>query len=120
MKKPVMWSGYANLVWTPIGEIIDWPSSLDSPTAQTGEGLEDLTDFFEDAMKAEWALLGRGNSLPSIAKKFYTLPEDTIEDLKVPLVDAPVVALQSGAVLLKDEENALNDSVDKKNKMALK
>lgn len=39
--------------------------------------------------------------------------------LKVPLVDAPVVTLHSGAVLSKDVDHALKDSVDRKNKMAI-
>lgn len=43
-----------------------------------------------------------------------------MEDFKVPLVDAPVVALHSGAVLPKDGENALKDSANKKNKAALR
>ncbi|KAL8190418.1 UNVERIFIED_CONTAM: putative ubiquitin carboxyl-terminal hydrolase FAF-X, partial [Gekko kuhli] len=77
-------------------------------------------DYFEDVIQEEWANPGSGTSLLSIAKRFYSLPEETMEDLKVPLVDAPVVALHSGAVLPKDGENALKDATDRKNETALK
>ncbi|KAL8190679.1 UNVERIFIED_CONTAM: hypothetical protein K2H54_059045 [Gekko kuhli] len=80
-------------------------------------GPEGLPDFFNDIIKVEWALPGSGNSLTSITKKFHALPDNTMEDLKV---DSPVVALHSGAMLPKDGENALKDSVDKKNERALK
>ncbi|KAL8181928.1 UNVERIFIED_CONTAM: hypothetical protein K2H54_034813 [Gekko kuhli] len=43
-----------------------------------------------------------------------------MEDLKVPLIDAPVVALHSGAVMPKDGENALKNAMDRKNEAALK
>ncbi|KAL8194306.1 UNVERIFIED_CONTAM: hypothetical protein K2H54_013679 [Gekko kuhli] len=49
------------------------------------------------------------------AKRFYSLPERIMEDLKVPLIDAPVVALHSGAILPKDGENTFRDSFDKNN-----
>ncbi|KAL8221746.1 UNVERIFIED_CONTAM: hypothetical protein K2H54_074444, partial [Gekko kuhli] len=75
-------------------------------------------DYF--VIREEWANPGSGASLLSIAKRFYSLPEETMEDLKVPLVDAPVVALHSGAVLPKDGENALKDPTDRKNETALK
>lgn len=58
--------------------------------------------FFENVIKAEWSLLDNGSSVISIAKKFCMLPEDAMEDLKCPLVDALMVALHPGAVLLKD------------------
>ncbi|KAL8176730.1 UNVERIFIED_CONTAM: hypothetical protein K2H54_037964 [Gekko kuhli] len=77
-------------------------------------------DYFEDVIREEWANPGSGTSLLSIAKRFYSLPEQTMEDLKVPLIDAPVVALHSGAVLPKDGENALKDATDRKNETALK
>lgn len=77
-------------------------------------------DTFEDIIRAEWASPGSGSSLLSIAKRFYVLPEGTMEDLKVPLVDAPMVVLHSGAVLPRDGENALKDPMDKKNETTLK
>ncbi|KAL8190824.1 UNVERIFIED_CONTAM: hypothetical protein K2H54_062161 [Gekko kuhli] len=77
-------------------------------------------DYFEDVIRKEWANPGGGNSLLSVAKRFYSLPERIMEDLKVPLIDAPVVALHSGAILPKDGENALRDAFDKKNEAALK
>lgn len=64
--------------------------------------------------------MSSGDSLISIAKKFCGLPGGVLEDLKVPLVDAVMVALHSGAILPTDRENALKDSVDRTNKMVLK
>ncbi|KAL8190433.1 UNVERIFIED_CONTAM: hypothetical protein K2H54_053979 [Gekko kuhli] len=45
---------------------------------------------------------------------------EAMEDVKVALVDAPVVALHSGAILSKDGDNVLKDPVNRKNKTALK
>ncbi|KAL8188485.1 UNVERIFIED_CONTAM: hypothetical protein K2H54_000343 [Gekko kuhli] len=74
----------------------------------------------QDVIWEEWANPGGGTSLLSIAKRLYSLPEKTMEDLKVPLIDALVVALHSGAVLPKDGENALKGTIDRKNETALK
>ncbi|KAL8203213.1 UNVERIFIED_CONTAM: Histone-arginine methyltransferase carm1 [Gekko kuhli] len=48
-----------------------------------------------------------------------SLPEETKEDRKVSLVDTPVVALHSGAILSKDGDNVLKGLVDRKNETAL-
>ncbi|KAL8173808.1 UNVERIFIED_CONTAM: hypothetical protein K2H54_026368 [Gekko kuhli] len=77
-------------------------------------------DYFEDVIQKEWANPGDGTSLLSLARCLYSLPENIMEDLKVPLIDAPVVALHSGAVMPKDGENALKDAFDWKNENALK
>ncbi|KAL8178427.1 UNVERIFIED_CONTAM: hypothetical protein K2H54_046645 [Gekko kuhli] len=77
-------------------------------------------DYFEDVIREEWANPGGGTSLLSLARRLYSLPENIMEDLKVPLIDAPVVALHSGAVMPKDGENALKDAFDRKNENALK
>ncbi|KAL8169260.1 UNVERIFIED_CONTAM: hypothetical protein K2H54_041994 [Gekko kuhli] len=77
-------------------------------------------DYFEDVIREEWANLWGGTSLLSLARRLYSLPENIMEDLKVPLIDASVVALHSGAVIPKDGENALKDAFDRKNENALK
>ncbi|KAL8207158.1 UNVERIFIED_CONTAM: hypothetical protein K2H54_046717 [Gekko kuhli] len=77
-------------------------------------------DYFEDVIREEWANPGGGTSLLSLARRFYSLPDNVMEDLRVPLIDAPVVALHSGAVMPKDGENALKDAFDRKNENALK
>ncbi|KAL8202884.1 UNVERIFIED_CONTAM: hypothetical protein K2H54_028560 [Gekko kuhli] len=84
------------------------------------QGLARDPDYFEDMVREEWANPGGGTSLLSLARRFYSLPESIMEDLKVPLIDAPVVALHSGAVIPKDGENALKDAFDRKNENALK
>ncbi|KAL8178419.1 UNVERIFIED_CONTAM: hypothetical protein K2H54_046554 [Gekko kuhli] len=63
-------------------------------------------DYFDDVIQEEWANPGGGTSLLSIAKHLYSLPEETTEDLKVPL--------------RKDGENALKDAMDRKNETVLK
>ncbi|KAL8187299.1 UNVERIFIED_CONTAM: hypothetical protein K2H54_043915 [Gekko kuhli] len=71
-------------------------------------------------MKAEGVTPGSVNSVLPIAKT-YVLPEETMKDLKVLLVDAPVVALHSGAVLSpRDWENILKAAMDRKNETVLK
>ncbi|KAL8220845.1 UNVERIFIED_CONTAM: hypothetical protein K2H54_055529 [Gekko kuhli] len=77
-------------------------------------------DYFEDVIREEWANPGGGTSLLSLARRFYSLPDNIMEDLRVPLIDAPVVALHSGVVMPKDGENALKDVFDCKNENALK
>ncbi|KAL8203143.1 UNVERIFIED_CONTAM: hypothetical protein K2H54_041896, partial [Gekko kuhli] len=77
-------------------------------------------DYFDDVIWEEWANPGDGTSILLKAKCLYSLPEETIEDLKVPLMDALVVALHSGAALPKDGENALKDAMNRKNEAALK
>ncbi|KAL8221787.1 UNVERIFIED_CONTAM: hypothetical protein K2H54_074488 [Gekko kuhli] len=78
-----------------------------------------LLDYFDDVIREEWANPGGGTSLLAIAKR-YSLPEETMEDLKAPLIDSPVVALHLGAVMPKDGENALKDAMDRKNEATLK
>ncbi|KAL8187804.1 UNVERIFIED_CONTAM: hypothetical protein K2H54_056241 [Gekko kuhli] len=65
---------------------------------------------------------GSGADLRTLGnpKHLYSSPEETMEDLKVPLIDAPVVALHLGAVLPKDRENALKDAMNRKNEATLK
>lgn len=76
--------------------------------------------FFYEVLRAKWTVPGYGSLLTSFAKKFCILAEATIENFKVPRVDAPVVALPSGAVLSKDRDSVLKDSVDRKNEVELK
>lgn len=57
--------------------------------------------------------------LNTIAKKMYSLPEGTMEDLKAPLVNAPVVSLYSGAVIFMDGDSVLKDALYRKNETAV-
>lgn len=67
---------------------------------------------------------GRGGSareqqrLAIYTQEILCSAEEAIADLKVSLADAPVVALHSEAVLPNDSENALKESMDRKNKIA--
>ncbi|KAL8211638.1 UNVERIFIED_CONTAM: hypothetical protein K2H54_004606 [Gekko kuhli] len=79
-----------------------------------------LVDCFDDVIREEWANPGGGTSLLSIAKRLYSLPEETMEDLKVPLIEAPVVALHLAAVLPKYGENAVKDANGRKSEATLK
>ncbi|KAL8185118.1 UNVERIFIED_CONTAM: hypothetical protein K2H54_039012 [Gekko kuhli] len=89
----------------------------EAPQVQT---FSPFLDYFDDVIREEWANPGGGTSLLPIAKHLYSLPEETMEDLKVPLIDAPMVAFHSGAVMPKDGENALKDAMDRKNEATLK
>lgn len=78
-------------------------------------------DSFMSAIKAgRMGCSSAGLTLNAITKKFYTLPSETMTDLKVPLVDGPVMALQSVTVLYKDGHSVLKDTVDCKNEAELK
>lgn len=58
-------------------------------------------------------MLDNCTSLIDTAKRLCAMPEDTVEDLSVPLVDVNVVAICSGVVLSRDGNNTLKDSLDK-------
>ncbi|KAL8185532.1 UNVERIFIED_CONTAM: hypothetical protein K2H54_054470 [Gekko kuhli] len=75
------------------------------------------SDYFDNVIQEEWANPGGGHPT---AKHLYSLPEETMEDLKVVLVDALVVALHLRAVMPKDGGNNLKDAMDTKNDAALK
>lgn len=64
-------------------------------------------EYFDNIIKVEWAHPGGGNLVLFLVKRLYALPEEAMEDLKVPLVGAPLLALDSGAVLPEYGENAL-------------
>uniref|UniRef100_A0ACB8GCD5 Uncharacterized protein n=1 Tax=Sphaerodactylus townsendi TaxID=933632 RepID=A0ACB8GCD5_9SAUR len=66
------------------------------------------------------ANLGNSSAQGMIARKFYVLTQNSMDDLKVPLVNAPIMALHSRVILSKDGGNVLKDSVDSKNVAELK
>lgn len=56
---------------------------------------------------------------PASVKKLYALPDFTDQFLQVPLVDAPITALQTGGLLSEDGEGSIRDSLDKCTDFAL-
>lgn len=76
--------------------------------------------FFERQLKAEWLCPATSKQSPSSMKRLYNLPDFANELLAVPLVDAPVLALQSTGLLSEDGQGSLRDSWDKKIEIALR
>lgn len=58
-----------------------------------------LPIFFERQLKAEWKKPAMNKQCPSAVKCLYKLPEFTNDFLATPLVDAPVLDLQSSGLL---------------------
>lgn len=57
---------------------------------------------------------------PAIVKKLYSLPKFTDDFLKVPVVDAPILDIQSTGVLTEDGHGTIRDPWDRKIDHALR
>lgn len=55
-----------------------------------------------------------------VLDKLYMLPEPVMRKIRVPSIDAPVVAVSSATILLSEGESGPKDTSDKKIKSALK
>lgn len=70
--------------------------------------------FFEQQLRAEWETPAMYKRPPAKVRKLYSLPKFTEDFLKVPPVDAPILAIQSSGLLTQDGQGSLRDSWDKK------
>lgn len=61
-------------------------------------------DSFKQVMEAEWQPPSRSRCTTRAVDRLYSLPEDVTAMLKVPLVDQPMAALSSAAVLPSEGE----------------
>lgn len=76
--------------------------------------------FFKQQLKAEWAKPTANKQFPTFVRKLYELPSFVNYMLQVPLVDAPVVALQGLGLLSEDGQGAVRDNLDKRIDTALR
>lgn len=90
------------------------------PTQSVSPKVFPFPEFFERQIKAEWQKPSANKQFPSLAKKLYDLPPFANEMLQVPLVDAPVVDLQSPGLLSEDGQGSVRDNLDKRVDTALR
>lgn len=76
-------------------------------------------EFFGSQLRAEWSKPASNKQFSPFFKKLYDLPPSASELLQVPLVDAPVVALQSSGLLAEDGQGCVRDHWDKRMEAAL-
>lgn len=70
--------------------------------------------FFQKQLKAEWSKPASNRQSPPMVKKLYKLPTFANEMLRVPLVDTPIMALQSYGLLSEDGQGYIRDQWDRK------
>lgn len=75
---------------------------------------------FETQIKAEWNKPLANKRCPTYIKRLYSLSPYVNEFLQVPVIDAPVAALQTGGLLAEEGHGSLKDPVDKKADFALR
>lgn len=65
-------------------------------------------------MRAEWESPATTRRTPPSIKRLYSLPKFTNDFLKAPLIDAPVLAIQSTGLVSQDGRGTLKDSWDRR------
>lgn len=65
--------------------------------------------FFEKQPKGEWKKLANSRQCPQPVKKLYNLLPFANEMQQTPLVDAPVLAIQSSGLLSEDGHGSIRD-----------
>uniref|UniRef100_A0ACB8G2D0 Uncharacterized protein n=1 Tax=Sphaerodactylus townsendi TaxID=933632 RepID=A0ACB8G2D0_9SAUR len=73
-----------------------------------------FTKFFEAQIKREWEKPTANRQIPGFVHKLYAIPSYTNDVLRIPLKDAPVVALQFLDLVSKDGEGQIKDVLDRK------
>lgn len=76
--------------------------------------------FFERQLKVKWHKPTMSRQSSQIVKKLYNLPAFTNEMLQVPLMDTPILALQSSGLLAEDGQELLRDTQDRRIDTALR
>lgn len=75
--------------------------------------------FFKRHLNPEWAKPASNKQFSPFFKKLYELPTFASEMLQVPLVDAPVLTLQSTGLLAEDGQGYMHNHWDKRLEAAL-
>lgn len=86
-----------------------WGTGDIFPPQVTSPRVFPLPIFFERQLKAEWRKPASNKQCPSSVRRLYNLP----------LVDAPVLDLQSSGILTEDGQGSIRDAWDKKIEVAL-
>lgn len=90
------------------------------PFLKLGPKVFPLPIFFECQIKAEWNKPATHKQCPSSVRRLYKLPDFANDFLAVPLMDAPVLSLQSTGLVEEDGLGVIRDSWDKKMEIALR
>ncbi|XP_048342392.1 NIF3-like protein 1 isoform X1 [Sphaerodactylus townsendi] len=77
-------------------------------------------EYFYRLLMKEWAEPGSKKQFPKITEKLYSLTPHVMELLRVPLVDAAVIALHSTNLIVQDELGSLKDGLDDRADVALR
>uniref|UniRef100_A0ACB8G8A6 Uncharacterized protein n=1 Tax=Sphaerodactylus townsendi TaxID=933632 RepID=A0ACB8G8A6_9SAUR len=70
-------------------------------------------EFFENQIMAEWEKPAANRRVPEFLKKLYALPAYA-DYLQVPVIDAPIAALQSSGLVSGDGEGKIRDRIDRR------
>lgn len=70
--------------------------------------------FFEEQLRAEWENPAVSRHPPPSIRKLYSLPKFTEDFLKVPMVDAPILSIQSSGLVSADGQGSIRDNWDKR------
>lgn len=70
--------------------------------------------FFEQQLQAEWESPAMTRRPLAMVRKLYLLPKFMDDFLKVPLVDAPILAILSTGLLTEDGQGSIRNTWDKK------
>lgn len=89
-----------------------WGSRNYFPKDMPSEKVCPFLVFFERQMRAEWIKTTANRQCSQLHKKLYNLPPFAHEILQVPLVDAPVLAIQSSGLLSEDGQGFVKDVWD--------
>lgn len=91
-----------------------WGSGDYFPKRKTPQKSFPFPIFFEEQLRMEWENPATTRRPPQSVKRLYSLPKFTDDFLKAPLVDAPVLAIQSPGLVSQDGKGTLKDAGDRK------
>lgn len=83
------------------------------PHGNKTEEMFPFPEYFEQQLKNEWVKPASNMQFSPFFKKLYELPQFASKLLQVPLMDAPVAALQFSDLLSEDGQEYVRDHWDK-------
>lgn len=75
---------------------------------------------FQRVLDTEWATPASTKHASKFINKFYSFPEKTMETLRQPIIDQPIAALSSAAIIPAQGEGGPKDPLDKRVESALR
>uniref|UniRef100_A0ACB8FHR6 Uncharacterized protein n=1 Tax=Sphaerodactylus townsendi TaxID=933632 RepID=A0ACB8FHR6_9SAUR len=90
------------------------------PRSTCTDKVSPFLEYFDTTVRVEWQNLMADKQPPVFTKKLYCLNKQAMEMLESPLVDVPVVALQSSDLFSVDGRGNVRDPLDRKVEFATK